>query len=265
MTSMREGVKRLLRNRVVNHVLNGVLPNRYFFSQPGFCPCCLQATEFLAYHPSLRDNFRCSACGSIPRQRALLHVLESEYANWSEQAIHESSPSEGGASAAIQRRCNRYVSSHYYPDQAFGTMVFGHRNENLEAMTFPQSSFDVVITQDVLEHIYDPAAVFREIARTLKPGGAHIFTVPLVNKHRPTQVWAVMNDDGSPQFLHEPDYHANPIDPRGSAVTMRWGYDIVDFIKNACGLDTRIESIDDLRIGVRAEYMEVLVTRKPAG
>lgn len=156
------------------------------------------------------------------------------------------------------------MSSHYFPDQAFGTLVSGHRNENLEAMTFPSASFDVVITQDVLEHIYDPAAVFREIARTLKPGGAHIFTVPLVNKHRPSQVWAVPNDDGSPRFLDEPDYHANPIDPRGSAVTMHWGYDIVQFIKDACGLDTRIEAIDNLEIGVRAEYIEVLVTEKPA-
>jgi len=39
-------------------------------------------------------------------------------------------------------------------------------------------SFDLVITLDVFEHVLRPAKAFAEIARTLKPGGAHIYTVP---------------------------------------------------------------------------------------
>ncbi len=38
------------------------------------------------------------------------------------------------------------------------------------------------LTQDVFEHLFDPAAAFREIARTLQPGGAHVFTTLLVRK-----------------------------------------------------------------------------------
>lgn len=136
-------------------------------------------------------------------------------------------------------------------------------NQDLERQTYADNSFDIVITQDVMEHVYDPARAFQEIARTLKPGGSHVFSVPLVNKHQPTQIWATRNPDGSPNFLHEPDYHGNPVDPRGSPVTMRWGYDIVDFIKKESGLDTSIEYIDDLNFGIRAEYIEILVTRKP--
>ena len=37
-----------------------------------------------------------------------------------------------------------------------------------------------------MEHIFDPSKAFSEIARTLKTGGAHIFTVPLINKNKPT-------------------------------------------------------------------------------
>jgi len=36
-------------------------------------------------------------------------------------------------------------------------------------------SFDLVITQDFFEHVLRPA---KEIARTLKSGGAHIYAVP---------------------------------------------------------------------------------------
>ena len=142
-------------------------------------------------------------------------------------------------------------------------MVGNFRNEDLEKQTFADASFDVVVTQDVLEHVFDPARVFVEIARTLKPGGSHIFSVPLVNKHLPTQIWATRAPDGSPNFLYEPDYHGNPVDSRGAPVTMRWGYDIVDFIKKSTGLNTSIEHIDDLEFGIRAEYIEILATRKP--
>lgn len=142
-------------------------------------------------------------------------------------------------------------------------MVGDFRNENLGSQTFGDNTFDLIITQDVLEHVYEPRIVFREIARTLKPGGAHIFSVPLVNKHIPSQIWATQNADGSPNFLHEPDYHGNPIDPLGSPVTMRWGYDIVNCIKDSTCLDTTIEYIDDLAQGIRAGYIEILVTRKP--
>lgn len=113
-----------------------------------------------------------------------------------------------------------------------------------------------------MEHVYKLSSAFREIARTLRPGGSHIFSVPLVNKHQPTQVWATRNQDGSPNFLYESDYHGNPVDPRGSPVTMRWGYDIAEYIQRESGLSTCIESIDDLSLGIWAEFIEILVTQK---
>ncbi len=39
-------------------------------------------------------------------------------------------------------------------------------------------SFDVVLCTEVFEHIPDPIAALRELARLLKPGGALILTVP---------------------------------------------------------------------------------------
>jgi len=52
------------------------------------------------------------------------------------------------------------------------------------------------------------------------------------------------------------------MDKRGSPVTMHWGFDIIDFIKEHSKLDTRIEYIHDLRYGICAEYIEVLVSKK---
>lgn len=57
--------------------------------------------------------------------------------------------------------------------------------------------------------------------------------------------------------------HGNPISDEGSLVTIDWGYDICRHIFEASGLFTEIVHIDDLSRGIRAEYIEVLVTRKP--
>jgi len=46
---------------------------------------------------------------------------------------------------------------------------------------------------------------------------------------------------------------------------MDWGYDICQTIFESCGLFTHLVYIDDLSMGIRAEYIEVLVTLKPSG
>ena len=115
-----------------------------------------------------------------------------------------------------------------------------------------------------MEHIFKPEKAFSEIARVLKPGGAHIFTVPLINKGEKSERWASRGDDGEPLFHHEPEYHRNPVNNDGSLVTMHWGYDITEHILLSSGLYSTIISIDNLNLGIRAEYNEVIVSRKIA-
>ena len=48
------------------------------------------------------------------------------------------------------------------------------------ALPFPDGSFDAVISNEVLEHVFEPEAFVGEIARVLKPGGRLLLTVPFV-------------------------------------------------------------------------------------
>jgi SAM-dependent methyltransferase len=263
-----EGLKEMMiaevnkiQEQLMNMQKNIILPD-FLLKQNGFCPICNQNTIFISKHTWLRDNFICSNCGSIPRQRALMMIIEKYYPNWKNLCIHESSPGEGAITKKFQNECKEYVASHFYQQEELGIIIDGYRNENLEKQTFENEIFDIVITQDVFEHIYNPEKAFSEIARTLKHGGSHIFTVPIINKFNKTETWAKQDINGETIFLKNEEWHGNPIDKKGVPVTMHWGFDIIDYIKKYTGINTIIEYPFNLSKGIWAEYIEVFVSKK---
>jgi SAM-dependent methyltransferase len=260
---MTQKINKILKP-LKSKVLNFLLPNGYYFSKEGYCPCCKKEVTFEAYNDWFRDNLLCPNlnCCSVPRERALALILEKNYPNWRNLKIHESSPCERGASILIKKECKNYTASQYYPNQPFGSIIDGFVNQDLENQTFENEAFDIIITQDVFEHIYDPAKAFAEIARTLKPGGVHLFSVPIENRNSKSETWAIKGENGKPVFLKTPEYHGNPVDAEGSPVTMHWGFDIVDFIKEKSGLETTYTLIEDMKFGIKAEYLEIFESVK---
>ncbi|PYK20979.1 MAG: class I SAM-dependent methyltransferase [Verrucomicrobia bacterium] len=234
------------------------------FQNDGYCYCCDSRTQFVATSDWWRDNYRCTNCDSLPRERALMFCIERFFPQWRSLSIHESSPVLGrGANRRLAKEAPAYIASHYYPGVAPGTIVNGIRCENLEHLSFGDESFDLHITQDVFEHLFDPAAACHEIARTLRPGGAHLFTTPLVRKNEPTRFCASLAPDGIVvQLVEPPEYHGNPLSSEGSLVTVNWGYDITNFIFETSGLFTEILFLDVLECGIRAEYIEAPIARK---
>lgn len=62
----------------------------------------------------------------------------------------------------------------------------GHLNipihqARIEAMPYPDNTFDAVIFSEILEHIEDDVQALREAYRVLKPGGIVVVTVPHAN------------------------------------------------------------------------------------
>jgi SAM-dependent methyltransferase len=47
-----------------------------------------------------------------------------------------------------------------------------------QRLPFEEQSFDACVSNYVLEHVHQPAAHFREVARVLKPGGVYCFRTP---------------------------------------------------------------------------------------
>lgn len=54
------------------------------------------------------------------------------------------------------------------------------KEHNLESFPYPFSehSFDTIVCSEVLEHMFNPAAITKEIRRLIKPGGTYILSTP---------------------------------------------------------------------------------------
>lgn len=112
----------------------------------------------------------------------------------------------------------------------------GITNQNLEALTFPDNYFDIVITSDVMEHVRLDDIAHREILRVLKPGGFYIFTVPHVRKWENTLTRVQVVDPLDPSCdlnLLEPEYHGDTNGDGSGVLSYRvYGRELDLFLEN---------------------------------
>ncbi len=202
------------------------------------------------------------AIAAIPLgQRAINSVLDKYVDGWERKAVHESSASHD----YVQRYCSRYSRSFYFEDvPRGGCAVSGELCQDLQTLTFADASIDVFITQDVFEHILDPAAAAREIARVLVPGGVHVFTAPkymTIERSFPR----IVVDEGGITHTHPPEYHGNPVGDGRALVTWIYGRDFESVLTGWGGQTTTTYVTRYRQLGLDGEHLEVFVTRKANG
>jgi SAM-dependent methyltransferase len=120
----------------------------------------------------------------------------------------------------------------------------GVDHQDLHALTYPDDSFDLVLTSDTLEHVPDPGRALTEIRRVLRPGGHHVFTVPIVPDGRPTRRRA---SDVGGTMRHDlpPSYHGRPGQRSGDLLVVHeFGMDFLAFVDRR-GFRTRVISDAD--------------------
>lgn len=236
-----------------------------FYRSEGWCPICEKSTEFVSYSDHLRGGLNCRSCtgGSVPRERGLMYALTLVRPLWRELRVHESSPGARGVSVKLDRECRNLTRSQYYPGREAGALIDGFLNVNLEQQPFEDGAFDVVVTQDVLEHVNKPDAGTAEIARTLRRGGIHIFTTPTYRGLHKTERRAEYMPDGSVRHFAEPEYHGNPVGDGQALVTFHYAYDLPELIFAWSGLPTILMRFHRPDLGVIGPMTEVYISEKP--
>ncbi|BBZ69200.1 class I SAM-dependent methyltransferase [Mycobacterium paraseoulense] len=145
-----------------------------------------------------------------------------------------------GSLHALLRRLPRLMFSDYRGPQRLGEIIDGARNEDICRLTYPDAAFDLVLSSDTLEHVHDFRAALAETRRVLRPGGRHVFTVPVVWTRATTKARAQIGEDGELVHLMPALYHgrgsgAYRFIPVGADLLTftEFGRDIIDYVREA--------------------------------
>ena len=162
----------------------------------------------------LREGLRCGECGSVSRYRYLARVVMEEFGAF-ELGYHSLADYAGSTHFRQLRiaEVNGCGPLHGFlslnPDLAYseyGSEDPAIPSEDLTQLTYADGEFDLVLTTDTLEHVPDLRAALSEIERILKPGGRHVFTVPVIWDGRKTRQRAKLEGERI-VHLHPPSYH----------------------------------------------------------
>ena len=209
------GIIRRLRIRVLPNL--GVLLTKW---QIRHCRCCQKMSLFLQFgsDEETRVCLRCTANLRFEMQAEYLREnFEPEQCD-----ILELDPNS--CLRPFLKRGRTYIRTYFRPCQAVGAMrADGSVMEDITHLTLRDASCDLIASSDVLEHVPDAAAAFRESFRVLRPGGAHVFTVPF----EPETVRRAILENGKVRHLvTPPEYHADPLDPAGILAFWHFGADL---------------------------------------
>lgn len=217
------------------------------YHRTGRCNICGKLTIFGCTDlADARNNMACFYCISPSRKRHIAKLMLntlfpgtqsiSKVSNHSGLKIYNLDTDD--AFEKIFQNNAGYFCSEYSRITESGKDIGPRKStQNVESLTFENEMFDVVISEDMFEHVRDYKKGYREIFRVLKPGGYHIFTVPFMFD-RPTLV-RVDTDGPSDIEILPPEYHGEKNGKKILAYRT-FGLDLLDFLKNV-GYETVVD------------------------
>lgn len=233
---------------------------RAYPSARGYCVACEQMQAFVINggpdfgpaYPNLREGLVCS-CGAKNRDRLMILASKADILVGARTIFFGAFSS--WADWARRNRGDRVEFCEYLPDHTTRgreVMVEGVsvRNEDLTAMTFSDGCADVIVHQDVLEHIPDYEAAFRETLRVLKPGGRTIFTAPFFHTLDNTFVRARLLPGGGLEHFAPEERHGDPLSPEGILAFYNFGWSLLEDIRRAGFEDVQLHILYSPELGI---------------
>jgi SAM-dependent methyltransferase len=233
----------------------------------GTCNVCCRWTLFVCDAAADRWIRRCCWCRSTPKYRAIVQAIESETGEKITDIVREHKFYELSTTSPIFRKLRghrNYEASGYFSDLPFGEKITpSYWNQDIQRLTFPSESFDVVISSETMEHVRRPWQGFSEVHRVLREGGLYIFTIPFrCDRQTRSRIDTAGAED---IFLLRKTYHHDPYRRQDSLVYTDFGSDLPDLLR-PIGFDARVVPVQDMRCDIQDDLrpVNVFVARKAA-
>ena len=201
---------------------------------------------------SIRETYRCGNCGASLRYREQARLIVDHFsregsrhladlvneAEFQNLKIYE--PGLIGPFRKLFQKLPGYSNSYFWEDVTPGEFREDVQCQDLMNLTYGDSSFDLVLSSDIFEHVRKPFTGFREVNRVLKPGGFHIFSIPSDYPIPSETVFRVDTSGPEDVFVLPRHYHSAPGGGK-SLVYTDFGEDMVEIMAGD-GIDLRMES-----------------------
>ncbi len=204
-----------------------------------FCTVCDSLEEYSYDANSLRETLLCRGCGLNTRMRLMFTLFKQEISKkhgkklaiYSMEAV---TPFAQILKAYIEEDPKNqiilYSSEYLGQDYAPGEInEQGIMHQDVCHLGFQDDLFDIIISQDVMEHVYDYKKGFQEIYRVLRPKGICLMTIPFhCDRENIKEKAKIIN--GKVRYLETPEYHFSP--QGKSLVFTEFGWNLVNILRD---------------------------------
>lgn len=232
------------------------------FAVNGFCVPCNKIVSLLVdmssggqqqdngWLPNWRERLECPLCRMNNRQRLIATLIKQELETGDKKRVYfmeQVTPIYNWALNVFEG--HSLVGSEYLGHEyAGGEVVRGVRHEDVERLSLSAGELDLIISNDVFEHVPNPSAAFAECARVLKKGGVLLTTFPF-HCENDLSISRAKLKDGKLEHILPPSYHGNPVSADGSLVFTDFGWDILGEIKAVGFSDVYVEVYASAELG----------------
>ncbi|TWC34969.1 GT2 family glycosyltransferase [Pseudomonas sp. SJZ079] len=232
------------------------------FAVNGFCVPCNKMVSLLVdmssggqrqdngWLPNWRERLECPLCRMNNRQRLIATLVKQELEAGDKKRVYfmeQVTPIYNWALKVFEG--HSLVGSEYLGHEyAGGEIVRGVRHEDVEHLSMSAGELDLIISNDVFEHVPNPSVAFAECARVLKKGGVLLTTFPF-HCENDLSICRAKLENGKLEHILPPSYHGNPVSADGSLVFTDFGWDILGEIQAVGFSDVYVEVYASAELG----------------
>lgn len=209
-------------------------------------------------HPEMSESWRegLVANGLSSRVRGVMLCIEQAIAQH-ELVSPRIYAAEAVTAFALKMRglFPRFVGSEFTTSPEMSEWLYPIPREDLQSLSFRENSFDIVSTNEVLEHVPSIDSALGEILRVLRPGGWHFGTVPFLYLSEQGEVRTRMEPDGSLIHCMEPQYHGDPMHESGALVFELPAWDLLERARAIGFSDAFMRFVTSAEYGILSEHI----------